>query len=80
VRGQILEGDSIPTLTATFSRVIRVSTRSDVSSTPSIKQFAMISACGRGRAAILKDEDVDPYVDVDLMEADRVPLRKAPVM
>jgi len=26
VRGQILEGDSIPTLTATFSRVMRVST------------------------------------------------------
>ena len=30
-------------------------------------------------AAILEDEDVDPLdVDVDLMEADRVPLRKIP--
>ena len=27
--------------------------------------------------AILEDEDVDPYVDVDLIEADIVPLRKA---
>ena len=51
VRGQILEGDSIPTLTAT-SRVMRVSTRSDVSSAPSIEQSTMISgrgkSCGRG--------------------------------
>jgi len=32
-------------------------------------------------AAILEDEDVDSLeVDVDLMEADRVPLRKAPAM
>jgi len=30
VCGQILGGDSIPMLTATFSRIIRVSTRTDV--------------------------------------------------
>jgi len=28
--------------------------------------------------AILEDEDVDPYVDVDLIEVDIVPLRRAP--
>ena len=28
--------------------------------------------------AILENEDVDPYVDVDFMKADRVSLRKAP--
>ena len=35
VRGQILGGDSIPTLTAIFSRVMRVSTGADVFSAPS---------------------------------------------
>ena len=29
-------------------------------------------------AAILEDEDMDLYMDVDHMEADVVPLRKAP--
>jgi len=53
VRGQILGGDSIPTLTATFSRVMRVSTGSDVSSALFIEQSAMIfcrdrdCSCGR---------------------------------
>ena len=37
VRGQILGGDSILTLTVTFSRVMRVSTRADVFSAPSIE-------------------------------------------
>ena len=30
------------------------------------------------KAAILENEDVDSYVNVDFMEEDRVPLRKAP--
>jgi len=42
VQGQILRGDSIPTLTATFSKVMRVSIEFAVSSAPSIEQFAMI--------------------------------------
>ena len=55
VRGQILGGDSIPTLTVTFSRVMRVSLGAgvDVSSAPFIEQYAMVSGydrgCGRGR-------------------------------
>ena len=42
VRGQILKRDSISMLTTTFSRVMRVSTRADISSTPSIEQSAMV--------------------------------------
>ena len=39
----------------------------------------MISRRDEGRGYDLEDEDVDPLdVDVDLMEADRVPLRKGP--
>ena len=49
VRGQILKEDSIPTFTATFSRVMQISTRSDVSSAPSIEQSAMTFSRGRGR-------------------------------
>ena len=49
VRGLILEEDSILTLIVTFLRVMRVSTRSDVSSAAFIEQSAMISRCGRGR-------------------------------
>ncbi|XP_020252608.1 uncharacterized protein LOC109829921 [Asparagus officinalis] len=53
VRGQILGGDSIPSLTATFSRVMQVSTgvSSDTSapSPPSVDQSAMFSSRGRGR-------------------------------
>ena len=49
MQGQILGGDSILTLTSTFSRVMRVSTGSDVSSAPSIEQSAIISGRGRGR-------------------------------
>ena len=37
MRGQILRGDNILILTATFSRVMRVSTRDDVSFAPSIE-------------------------------------------
>jgi len=48
VRGQILGGDSIFTLIATFSRVLRVSTGADVSSASSIDQSAMYSGRGRG--------------------------------
>ena len=49
VRGQILGGDSIITLTVTFSRVMRISTGADVSYAPSIDQSAMIFGRGRGR-------------------------------
>jgi len=49
VRGQILGGDSIPTLTVTFSRIIRISTGADVSSAPSIEPSTMVSGRGRGR-------------------------------
>jgi len=49
VRGQILGGDSIPMLTATFSRVMRVSIRADVSCVSSIDQSVMYSRRGRGR-------------------------------
>ena len=47
VRGQILGGDSIPTLTATFSRVMRVSTGADLSFASSIDLSVMYSGCGR---------------------------------
>ena len=77
-RGQILGGDSIPALTVTFSRVMRVSTKSEVLSAPSIEQCAMISSLTEVVATILENEDVNSLeVDVDLMEADKVPLRKA---
>jgi len=47
--GQILGGESIPTLTATFSRIMCVSTGLDVSHAPSVKQSFMIFRRGRGR-------------------------------
>ena len=47
MRGQIF-GEYIPTLTVTFSRVLRVSTGADVSLAPSIEQSATVSECGRG--------------------------------
>ena len=46
----MLGGDSIPTLTATFSRVMHVSTGADVSSASSIDQSVMYSGRGRGRS------------------------------
>jgi len=49
VRGQILGGDSIPMLIATFSRVMRVPTGADIFSAPSIEQSTMISGRDRGR-------------------------------
>ena len=48
VCGQILGEKSILTLTATFSRVMRVSTGSEVSSAPTIEQSVMIFGRGRG--------------------------------
>ena len=57
---------------------MQVSTGSDVSSAPFIEQSAIISGVTEAVAAILEDENVDPYVDVDLMETDRVHLRKTP--
>jgi len=79
VWSQILGGDSIHTLTATFSRVMRVSTGSDVSSAPSIEQPVMAEDVVV--AAILKDEDVDSLeVSVNLMEANRASLERPPAM
>jgi len=52
VRGQIMEGDNIHTLTATFSRVMHISVGADVTTAPSIEQSAM--AFGHG-----KDRDYD---------------------
>jgi len=49
VRCQILGGDNIPTLTATFSRIMHVSTEADVTTAPSIEHSAMASGRGRGR-------------------------------
>jgi len=49
VRGQILGGDSILTLTVTFSRVMRVSTGADIFSAHSIEQFVMVSGRDHGR-------------------------------
>ena len=49
VRGQILRRDSIPTLTAVFSRVMRVSTGVDVSSAPLIEQSIMVYVRDKGR-------------------------------
>jgi len=49
VRAQILGGENIPTLTATFFTVMRVSAGAEVTTTPSIEQFAMTSGRGRGR-------------------------------
>jgi len=48
VQGQTLGGDSNPTLTTNFSRVMRVSTGAEVSFTPSIEQSVMISKHDRG--------------------------------
>ena len=48
MRGQILGGDNIHMLIAIFSKVMRVSTRADVSSASSIEQSAMYSRRGRG--------------------------------
>jgi len=56
VQSQILGGDSTPTLTATFSRVMHISTGADVSPTPSIEQSAMVFERGRGRD---RDRDRD---------------------
>jgi len=41
-------GDNIPTLTATFSRVMHVSTGANVTTAPSIEQSIMTSGRGRG--------------------------------
>ena len=49
VRGKILGGDSILTLIATFSRVMHVSIRTNVSSASSMDQSTLYSGRGRGR-------------------------------
>jgi len=49
VWGQILGGESIPILTAIFSRVMHVSTGTDVSPAPFVEQSAMVSERGKGR-------------------------------
>ena len=48
VRSQILRGDSILTLTITFSKVMCDSTGADVPHAPSIKQTVMVPRRGRG--------------------------------
>ena len=49
VRGHILREDSIPTLTATFFRVMCVFTEADVSSSSSIGHSAIYSGRGKGQ-------------------------------
>jgi len=49
VREQILGGDIIPTLSVTFSRVMRVLTGDYVSYAPTIEQSAMVSKRGKVR-------------------------------
>ena len=49
IRGQILGGNSILTLTTTFSRVMWVLIGADVFSALSIEQSVMVSERGRGR-------------------------------
>ena len=49
VAGSDTGGDNIPTLTATFSIIMHVSTGADVIIAPSIEQSAMASGCVRGR-------------------------------
>ena len=49
MRGHILREDNIPTLTATFFRVMHVFTEVDVSSSSSIGHSAIYSGRGRGR-------------------------------
>ena len=49
VRGHILKVDKIPTLTTTFSRVMRVSTGIDMSPTPFIKQSVMVFGRDKSR-------------------------------
>ena len=48
MRGQILGENSILILTASLSKIMRVSTGSDISSASSIEQSVVISGCGRG--------------------------------
>ena len=60
---------------------MRVSNETDGFSTPFIEQSVIVSERAEIMvvAVILKDEDVDPLeVDVVLMKADKVPLRKDP--
>jgi len=59
VRGQILRGESIPTLIVTFSRVMRVSIGVDVFSALFIEQSTMVSDLVVVMVVILEDEDMD---------------------
>jgi len=81
VHGEILEGDSIPTLTATFFRVMwyllepMFPLRHPLSSLLWFLGVAEVVST----ITILEDENVGPLeVDMVLMEADRVRLIKAP--
>jgi len=62
VRGQILRGDNIPTLTATFSRVMCVSIGDGMSSGPSIEQSAWFPGVIEVAVVVMIVilEDVDP--------------------
>jgi len=55
-RGQILGGDSIPTMTTTFFRVMRMSSGADVSPVSFVEQSTMIYGRGRGHG---RDSDSD---------------------
>ena len=49
MRGQVLGGDKNIILSVTFSRVMSISTRADVSTAPSIEQSIMASGRGKSR-------------------------------
>ena len=66
-----------PTLTSTFSRVMRVSTGSDVSFAPSIEQSAMISGCGRGHSHDFGGRGCGSVREHGSYGGRQVPLRKA---
>ena len=74
MRGQILRGDDILTLTVTFSRVMCVSTVADVSPALSVEQSAMIFRRGRGHDHVVILENVAHLEEVNPMVAGRVAL------
>ena len=80
MRGQILRGDNIFTLTATFSRVMCAFIRADVFPTPSVEQSAMVSGHGRGVViAIVILEEMAHLEDMDPMVAGIMALIRGPI-
>jgi len=78
VRGHILGGDSILTLTITFSRVLRVSTRTDVSSTSFIDLPCTLDVVQVWAAAMALEDVAYLARDVIFLVADRVLLIRGP--